>query len=224
MNNNVRIAKQLVTLAKELISTRLDNQIVRTSIADKPGRWRDFRGKLKWKGTDAEIKGKHMKLNEDGEDDYPIVWYGGVWYGGIAYHILWQGGVWFDGIFDGGKWLTGTWKGGIWKGGYDANGKWHDENDSPDKWSGDDPLLDPTNNHWMIYKVLDNGTEKPVTRFKMTCDKTDEVKMSIFKHRLNRAKVQVPANASMCKDGEDLFSIKDKKNGKMLFVMKKRAY
>jgi hypothetical protein len=219
MNNNVRIAKQLVRIAKELVGTKHDGEIVRTNIADTAGFWKDFRGTLLWKGIHASVAAKKMSLNDSGSK-YLVSWYGGTWNDGNADNVWWKEGQWKNGTFTGGMWISGTWNGGTWKGGYDANGQWHNEGDSPDKWGAGDPSSDPSNNHWIICQILDDGKEKIVNTFKMNGTESEDQKVNIFEKRLNRVGFAIPMDADIF-DGDNGTLVVRDFDGKTLFVMKK---
>ena len=139
--NKVKIAKQLVKIAKELVSEE--------NIANQPGEYKNFTGEIKWKGTRGKVRNATFELFQDGDYDKDILWYDGIWEKGtfndgywkkgIWKGGTWNGGTWRDGIFengtwDGGTWKDGTWEYGKWLNGKDKSGKTHGRDDSPDKW------------------------------------------------------------------------------------------
>lgn len=218
MNNNVKIAKELIKMAKELVGTKHDGEIIRTDVADKPGTWKDFRGTLIWNGIHARVNAKRMSLNNEGK--YSVNWYGGTWIDGNADNVWWKEGQWINGTFNGGAWLAGTWHNGTWKGGYDSEGTWHAEGDSPDKWGAGDPSSNPSNNHWIICQILDDGREKVVNSFKMNGNESENQKAMIFERRLNKAGFEIPDDADIFDEENGTYVIKDLK-GNSLFVMKR---
>lgn len=218
MDRNIRIAKQLLRIAKELVGTKHEGEIVRTNVADKPGSWKDFRGTLIWHGIHATVRAKRMSLNDDGK--YSVTWYGGTWIDGNADNVLWKEGQWLNGTFNGGVWLAGTWRSGTWKGGYDSTGAWHAEGDSPDKWGVGDPSSDPSNNHWIICQILDDGKEKVVNSFKMNGNESENQKAVIFEKRLNKVGFEIPDDADIFDGDNGSLVVKDF-NGNILFIMKR---
>lgn len=69
-------------------------------VANKPGKYENFTGKIDFKGSKGNVQKANFSLYPNGFID----WNGGTW----------VDGVWQDGIWDGGKWLKGTWKKGTW--------------------------------------------------------------------------------------------------------------
>jgi len=108
MNGNVRIAKSLIALARELVGSYGD-------VAYHKGEYKNFTGTVIWKNTAGDVKDATFYLNNEG-----IVFVDGTWEDG---HF---GGNHFD------QWENGTWKKGEWISGFDKDGNKH--NDSPDRW------------------------------------------------------------------------------------------
>ena len=149
MDRNVRIAKQLVKLAKMLVADE--------NVADKAGKYENFTGEIEWKGINGTVQNAFFELKDNGKFD--IVWEDGTWKSGVwdkgdwGYGTwldgtwksgTWEGGSWNDGTWENGNWhngvwWTGVWKGGNWEGGEEGAlfekgdaGSYHE--DSPDKW------------------------------------------------------------------------------------------
>ena len=140
MDKNVKIAKELVKLAKSLVAGDYD-------IADKEGRYENFTGAVKWMGTDGHVENATFDLSTGGHYVYwengtwkdgtlkDVIWENGTFDNGSIYDAIWENGVWNNGEFYGSIWSKGTWNGGTWKdgiwhygtweGGVWENGDWH---------------------------------------------------------------------------------------------------
>ena len=157
MNKNIKIAKELVRIAKSLVAWNIN-------IANHPGKYKNFTGKIEYNqsngwATNATFEIPVMKK----QGQYQIIWYNGTWQGdffhslwkngtwkggrfhvgtfekgtwerGSWYNGVWKGGTWKDGWWMDGIWENGTWEGGTWSEGYDKYKNKHGEGDSPDKW------------------------------------------------------------------------------------------
>ena len=127
MSNNIRIAKELVRLAKSLVAEE---------VADKEGEYKDFTGKISWGNTQGSVQDATFELSSGGD---PIIWKEGRWEDGTWAKGTWENGAWVkgtwkDGTWKGGTWFGGTWKGGDWEDGFDGRRKNHPAGDSPDNW------------------------------------------------------------------------------------------
>jgi hypothetical protein len=122
MNKNVKIAKELVKLAKSLVADDV-------RVADKIGEeYKDFTGWIKYNGEKVYVCRATFKLEwykewtriiwEDGE------WCDGVWCDGIWKNGTWDDGRWIDGIWKNGTWRNGTWEDGTWEDGIWHSGTW----------------------------------------------------------------------------------------------------
>ena len=145
MDKNVKIAKELVKLAKSLMAEE--------NVANQPGHYENFTGRIQYKDSFGTVTRATFELKDD--TDESIVWKNGIWergawHGGIWEKGHWENGIWWDGTWkkgtwsdgkwlggtwENGEWLSGTWKGGIWKTGRDSNMEVHLKGDSPDKWN-----------------------------------------------------------------------------------------
>ena len=164
MNKNVRIAKELVKLAKSLIALDEDGdgsgfQVLHDmdtykitderNLANKPGKYENFTGKIEWKGewdgTFGTVENATFELKNSG-NGYLIIWEDGTWKDGQMFKCDWKKGTWEKGTFIYGSWEGGTWKNGnfrggtwdgdywdngtfeygLWNGGVWENGKWMD--------------------------------------------------------------------------------------------------
>ena len=156
MNKNVKIARELIKIAKCLVAEE--------NVADKPGKYEHFTGKIGWMGTIGNVTNATFTLQKSDRFHYGIWWYGGTWNSGFWDNGVWKDGTWIDGqridgTWNGGTWEGGDWKGGNWRGGtwnlgdwwkgtwydgtwnggtwedgYDKNGNRHLADDSPNKW------------------------------------------------------------------------------------------
>lgn len=129
MNKNIKIAKELVRLAKDLVAE--GNSV------DKQGKYENFTGNIRWKNIGGNVENATFELVED--KNKPIIWHKGVWKDGN-----WENGTWEDGTWKNGTWKKGIWRDGTWENGTWENGTWHDgfdkddnehfDGESPDKW------------------------------------------------------------------------------------------
>lgn len=94
------------------------------------------------------------------------------------------------------------------------------EGDSPDKWGVGDPSSDPSNNHWIICQILDDGKEKVVNSFKMNGNESENQKAVIFEKRLNKVGFEIPDDADIFDGDNGSLVVKDF-NGNILFIMKR---
>ena len=138
---NLRIARQLNKIAKELIAGNVANQ---------PGEYKNFTGTIDWQGSKAQVKHATFKLTSvfgiswkngtwnNGTWKFGFwhdgIWNSGTWEDGQWYNGTWKNGTWRYGTWSNGTWKNGTWKDGNWFGGKDSNGNKHQMKDSPDKW------------------------------------------------------------------------------------------
>ena len=131
MDKNIKIARELVKLAKSLVAEE--------NIANQAGEYKDFIGKIQWKGISGTVKNATFELKDD-----TIIWHNGIWEYGSWYKGTWEDGVWTKGTWEygtwkNGVWFSGMWRHGIWEGGEwvfgkDGNNEPHRKGDSPDKW------------------------------------------------------------------------------------------
>ena len=132
MNENVRIAKELVKLAKSLVAEE--------NVANKEGEYENFSGSIDWKGTEGTVVDATFEL----VSDCSIYWYGGTWKNGTWITGRWYGGTWENGTWKGGQfhkglWENGTWENGIWYG----TAKWKDGTWIDGKTEGVIPITHP---------------------------------------------------------------------------------
>ena len=125
MNKNVKIAKELIKLAKSLVAKQ--------NIANKEGRYEDFTGTIDWKGTKGKVEDATFELTNDvkclvlweGGNWLNGYWKSGHWEWGFFTEGTWQDGIWQDGVWIGyGVWKNGTWENGNFNGGIWENGTW----------------------------------------------------------------------------------------------------
>ena len=128
MKQNIKVAKQLVKLAKNLIALdeegdgsgfqmqhdyeKLTN--ITDKIADKEGYYENFSGIIRWGSTSGTVKNADFSIYVDNSYEM-ITWRDGTWKDGTFKWSLWQKGIWNNGDFQDGDWWTGTWKNGTWK-------------------------------------------------------------------------------------------------------------
>lgn len=99
------------------------NKKIAANVANQPGKYTNFTGKIDWKGNDGQVKNADFELtNNNG-----IIWEKGVWQKGIWVHGTWKNGIWESGKMNESPWENGTWKNGtafgvIWKNGTWENG------------------------------------------------------------------------------------------------------
>ena len=128
MDKNIKIAKQLVRLAKSLVAIDeegdgsgfqvfhdMDNYGIKDGgkIADKPGKYKNFTGTIEYKGISGTVRNATFELLDEDETE-GIDWYDGIWENGV-----WDAGTWYNGTWKNGKWKAGTWFKGTWE-----NGRW----------------------------------------------------------------------------------------------------
>ena len=70
MNNNMKVAKELVKIAKSLIAE--------SNVANQEGEYENFTGTIDWHGTKAQVEDATFWLFDDGS----ITWYNGTWKSG----------------------------------------------------------------------------------------------------------------------------------------------
>ena len=125
-NVNIRIAKELNKIARELVAGG--------QVANQPGEYKHFTGTIDWRSARGQVKGQVKNatfiLYKNGE----IIWKDGIWENGTLQNGAWEGGIWLNGTWKYGRWIKGTWKGGTWIKGIDKHWEKHDKGDSPDKW------------------------------------------------------------------------------------------
>ena len=156
MDKNIKIAKQLVRLAKSLVAIDeegdgsgfqvfhdLDNYGIKDGgkIADKSGKYKNFTGTIEQKGISGTGRNATFELLDEtaGIDWYDGIWENGVWDAGTWYNGTWKNGEWKAGTWENGRWTSasswrsrwknGTWKSGTWDGWYDGvwyDGVWYD--------------------------------------------------------------------------------------------------
>ena len=115
MNKNVKIARELIKIAKCLVA---GNQV-----ANEKGKYENFTGIINWKGTEGIVMNATFELVPDGSIYwYDGTWKGGTWITGRWYDGTWENGTWKGGQFRRGVWNDGTWENGIWYG----TAKWKD--------------------------------------------------------------------------------------------------
>ena len=68
MDKNIKIAKQLVRLAKSLVAEE--------NVADKPGKYENFTGTISWMGTVGNVTIAAFTLQKSDRFHYGIWWYG----------------------------------------------------------------------------------------------------------------------------------------------------
>ena len=134
MNRNIRVAKDLIRLAKSLVAEE--------SVADQEGKYKGFTGRIEWKGTSGSVENATFELVDDSL--CLVKWHGGTWNDGYWLSGAWENGMWKDGwwyngtwhkgTWENGNWIDGIWRNGEWKGGKDCRDNFHPEGDSPDKW------------------------------------------------------------------------------------------
>ena len=139
MDKNVKIAKDLIRLARDLMDVNysvsdngesdysLNDNI--PDMADKEGAYKNFTGKIDYRGVKADVEDADFSLGQDIINFSKGTWKNGVWESGYFWNGTWEDGTWKDGT-----WVRGTWKNCKWEKGYDWAGNCHDRGDSPDKW------------------------------------------------------------------------------------------
>lgn len=133
MDRNVKVAKELVKLAKSLLASE--------NVAKKKGKYEHFTGSIDWKGSTGIVMDATFELVADGS----IYWYDGTWMMGTWITGRWYGGTWKNGTWKGGQfhkglWENGTWENGIWYG----TAKWKDGTWIDGKTEGVIPITHPS--------------------------------------------------------------------------------
>ena len=146
MNRNMKIARQLVKIAKSLGA--FENVIEEGEEVDLY----NYTGKINTNDIKGEVNNAKFSIDEisgfsffkgewlNGTVDGQASWYGGtwnngIWEGNVWKNGTWKNGTWKSGFFEGGVWENGvfeeegvfeggTWKGGTWKGGDWMGGTW----------------------------------------------------------------------------------------------------
>ena len=116
MNKNVKIARELIKIAKSLVAEE--------NVADKPGKYEHFTGKIGWMGTIGNVTNATFTLQKSDRFHCGIWWYSGTWNSGFWDNGVWEYGTWKDGTWIDGQWIDGTWNGGTWEGGDWKGGNW----------------------------------------------------------------------------------------------------
>ena len=112
-NTNLKIARELNKIAKELVAGE--------NVANQQGKYKNFTGTIDWQGTKGQVRNATFSL-----DKYGIYWYDGTWEQGTWEQGTWEYGTWQGGTWKNGRWNIGYWDGGTWKNGTWNNGYWYD--------------------------------------------------------------------------------------------------
>ena len=149
MKQNIKVAKELVKLAKNLIALdeegdgsgfqmlhdyeKLKN--MNDKIANKERLYRNFSGVIKWGQISGTVKNATfaLVLRGAGYDNKCVDWYSGTWKDGYFYGTwkdgTWENGefcgAWEDGTWENGEFCYGSWKNGTWKNGTLAYVNWY---------------------------------------------------------------------------------------------------
>jgi hypothetical protein len=121
----------------ELKETEVIETNSNEKIANKPGKYERFSGKVDFYGTKGTVLNATFELKK--ETRYIYFWQGtwvdgiwdrgyfyyGIWLNGTWKTGMWHDGIWVDGIWEDGTWYRGTWKDGTWKGGQFESGRWY---------------------------------------------------------------------------------------------------
>ena len=136
MNKNIKIAKELIKIAKNLIANN--------GMASQPGKYQNFTGNIMFYDTQGRAQNATFELMKNKmihweKGDFTGLWGGGLWEdgtfnGGSWIKGTWMKGTWKKGDWQDGIWQDGKWENGKWSKGYDKNDNYHDRNDSPDNW------------------------------------------------------------------------------------------
>lgn len=101
-------------------------------VADEGGEYKNFTGKIDYRGSKAKVKNAHFLLGKS-----IIGWLDGVWLNGTFKDGFWNKGTWVKGIWKRGEWYDGDWKNGTWENGVWNGGKWHNGTwKNGDWWKG----------------------------------------------------------------------------------------
>ena len=124
MKQNVKIAKELVKLAKNLVGDIWEGE-PKYIDTDARKEFKNVTGKIQLKkGWIIQVKNATFDYYYNNKY-FPIIWKSGDWENGT-----WKGGYWWGGTWEDGIWEFGEWKGGYWQGGTWENGDWENEKDS----------------------------------------------------------------------------------------------
>jgi hypothetical protein len=153
MRSNVRIAKELVRIAHEMVAGQafykeIDGKwsVHESDVADKLGFYRRFTGTIDYGQTKATVKGADFGVYAHGHIVFERgTWIDGTWSGG-----RWEGGTWLNGVWNDGDWYKGTWKNGVWKNGMFG----HDETKKSDWMNGtfENGVFETGNWHGGVWK------------------------------------------------------------------------
>ena len=153
MNTNIKIAKELVRIAREMVAGQAFYKeiggkwsVYESDVADKLGFYRRFTGTIDYGQTKATVKGADFGVYAQGHIVFERgTWIDGTWSGG-----RWEGGTWLNGVWNGGDWYHGTWKNGIWKNGMFG----HDETKKSDWMNGtfENGVFETGNWHGGVWK------------------------------------------------------------------------
>ena len=135
MDKNIKIAKQLVRLAKSLVAIDEEGDGNFSGIADKPGKYENFTGTIRWMGTVGNVTNATFNLQKSDRFHHGIWWYHDTWNNGIWDNGLWDYGIWKDGTWIDGQWIDGTWEDGTWEDGTWEGGDWKGGNWRGGTWN-----------------------------------------------------------------------------------------
>lgn len=138
MKNEIKIAKELVRIAKSLVSEQ--------NVAYEPGQYKNFTGTIDFGDIKAKVKNATFSLSST-DPQQEILWEDGIWENGL-WHLgtwkkgtwkkgTWGTGTWESGVWENGKWMGGDWKQGTWKNGLWYDGYWYDGIWENGKWNTD---------------------------------------------------------------------------------------
>lgn len=156
MDRNIRIAKELVKLAKSLVAideegdgsgfqvmhdvnTVLpEHEIVKRAICE--GNYNNFTGEVNCGGLNGKVRnaifsiGNTMRHIEGTSFSAFDCFLDGVWEDGDFVRGLWNNGTWENGYFEDSTWVDGIWLDGYWKNSIWHNGTWNYGNWESGEW------------------------------------------------------------------------------------------
>ena len=139
MEKNVKVAKELLKLAKNLVALDEEgdgsgfqvlhdmntNKINNINVAEENGEYENFTCIIKCHGEIGHVSNATFKLGYYMGYGY-ITWEKGTWISGTWYNGTWKNGTWKNGTWCDGTWENGTWEDGTWQNGEWDNGTWKD--------------------------------------------------------------------------------------------------
>lgn len=153
MNQNIKVAKELIKMAKSLLGYSPKNVVNNyysnnndgndtgkkdsndshqndsNQVADKPGLYTNFSGRIEVGETKGKVRNATFEILD--KDDV-INWKNGIWVEGTLKKCFWEKGTWESGDcyvywWHDGTFKKGTFNGGNWKKGtFEKDGIWTD--------------------------------------------------------------------------------------------------